>query len=204
LSTKKEVAVWYNFLMKALLATFEDQLPILAAVTILSGLVYLAVQQDIRIGGNDPQIQLAEDAATSIGNGTTPQLAIPSSKVNVDKSLAPFMIIYDDKGNVLASSALLDGKTPALPSGVFESVRASGEARFTWQPQVGVRLASVVTRFSQRAKGFVLAGRNMREIEKREDQLLLQVEAGWLAAMVAVLLIPILVRFLKGGKLWKI
>jgi len=38
-------------------------------VTGLIGLVYVAVQQDLRQGANDPQIQMAEDTAAKFANG---------------------------------------------------------------------------------------------------------------------------------------
>jgi hypothetical protein len=52
--------------MKVIRYTLKFWLPLAAAVTMLSGLVYIAVQQNMRIGANDPQIQLAEDAARAL------------------------------------------------------------------------------------------------------------------------------------------
>lgn len=37
------------------------------AITVASGLVYGVVQQDLRLTANDPQIQMAEDAADIVG-----------------------------------------------------------------------------------------------------------------------------------------
>ena len=38
-------------------------LPVAVLATLCCGFVYTAVQQDLRMGANDPQLQLAEDAA---------------------------------------------------------------------------------------------------------------------------------------------
>jgi hypothetical protein len=80
------------------------------------------------------------------------------------------MIVYDDAGNVLASSVVLHGVTPDLPAGVLDYTRAYGEDRVTWQPEEGVRIAAVVVRYEGTQSGFVLAGRSLREVEVREAQ----------------------------------
>jgi hypothetical protein len=64
----------------------------------------------------------------------------------------------------------LNGNIPTLPSGVFNNVRQRGEERLSWQPvrgPGGVRIAAVVQRVNGAHPGFVLAGRNMREVEAR-------------------------------------
>lgn len=172
----------------SLLKAFAYWLPIAVAISAMSALVYLAVQQNFRQNLNDPQIQLTEDAAVMLGNRQPVTALVGSSKVDVASSLAPFLIVYDDSGNVVASSAQLNGQTPPLPAGVFASVRQSGEDRLTWQPQNGVRLATVVTHFSGSTPGFVLAGRSMREVEDRIGQLELMTAAAWGAALVGTLI----------------
>jgi hypothetical protein len=59
---------------------------------------------------------------------------------------------------------------PAPPGGVLANVRQRGEERLTWQPVRGpaaVRIAAVIERVNGPHPGFVLAGRNMREVESR-------------------------------------
>ncbi len=127
--------------------TFLYWLPLAFCLTVLAGLVYTAVQQNFRQGANDPQIQMAEDAAVQLQDGAQAQTVVGSGKVDMSRSLAPFLIVYDATGHVLASSAQLNGAVPDIPPGVFNSVRASGEDRLTWQPQEGVREAAIVTQF---------------------------------------------------------
>src|SRR5579859_5713261 len=145
----------------------------------LSGLIYGVVQQEIRQGANDPQIQLAEDAATKLSNGQSAQSVVPAEKVDIAKSLAPYIIVFDATGKPIASSAQLAGQTPTIPSSVFDSVRQSGEDRITWQPRSDVRSAIVVTRFSGSSSGFVVAGRSLREAESRIDDIGQIVLVGW-------------------------
>jgi hypothetical protein len=154
-------------------------------ITILCGTIYVAVQQDLRQSANDPQIQMAEDSATVISGGGN--LNFPD-KVDIGKSLSPFVMVFDASGNEIQSQALLDGVVPHLPPGVFDSVRSHGEDRFTWQPRPGVRIAAVVTNYTGQTSGFVLAGRSLREVEKREDQLTFIVELAWISSMLVLVI----------------
>ena len=51
-------------------------------------------------------------------------------------SLAPYLIVFDDAGRPIASSARLAGAPPVPPPGVFDYTRAAGEDRITWQPSL--------------------------------------------------------------------
>ena len=156
-----------------------------AAVTVgLSMLVYLAVQQSFRMGANDPQIQMAEDAALSLNAGGSVESAVPAVKVEISSSLSPFIVIFDDSGKVLASSATLHGSIPAYPAGVLDYTRQNGEDRVTWQPESGIRMATVVVRYDN---GFVMAGRSLLEVENRTANL----EKICIAAMIAILAVTL-------------
>jgi len=123
------------------------------------------------------------------------QSVVPTEKIDIAKSLAPYIIIFDATGKPIASSAQLNGQTPTIPSGVFDSVRQSGEVRITWQPQSNVRSAIVVTEFRGSNSGFVLAGRSLREAEKRIDGIGQIVLVGWGGILVVTFLaIVILLR----------
>jgi hypothetical protein len=154
----------------------------------LSGLIYGVAQQDIRLGANNPQIQMAEDTAAKLANGRAAQSVVPAEKVDIARSLAPYLIVFDASGKPVASSAQLDGRTPTIPSGVFDSVRQSGEVRITWEPRSGVRSAIVVTRFSGSNGGFVLAGRSLREAERLIDVIGQIVLVGWGGILLVTLL----------------
>ncbi len=150
--------------MKTLFQIIKSWLPLAIATAGLCGLVYLAVQQSLRISANDPQIQMAEDAASALEGGASVESIVPAAKVELATSLAPFIIVFDNSGSVLGSSAVLHGAIPVYPSGVLDYTRQNGEDRVTWQPESGVRMATVVVRYS---KGFVMAGRSLREVEIR-------------------------------------
>ncbi len=82
-------------------------LPFFVLATIISGLVYVAIQQTIRMSANDPQIQIAEDSAALLMNGVAPEAVTGSSVVDIDKSLAVFVSVFDEKGTLIKSSARL-------------------------------------------------------------------------------------------------
>lgn len=154
----------------------------LTAALIISGgylTLYASVQHVLRAGANDPQIQLSEDAAQRLAQGRAPATLV-GEDVDVGASLAPFLIVYNPTGEVLASSARLDGRTPSLPSGVLHDTTPNHESRLTWQPQAGVRLASVVVAAPQ---GYVLSGRSLREVERRERDAEIIIGAAWLVSL---------------------
>ncbi|MDQ6694432.1 MAG: hypothetical protein M3014_08435 [Chloroflexota bacterium] len=173
-------------------------LPAAVGITLLSGLVYVAVQQNFRQGANDPQIAMAEDAAVQLEAGAPLQTVAGGARVDMARSLSPFLIVYDDAGNSLASEAVLDGQTPQLPSGVFVAVRTTGEDRLSWQPRPGVRSATVVTHYGGSKPGFVLAGRSLREVEKRESDLTVEVAGAWAVAMIGSLVASLLAAGVAG------
>lgn len=157
--------------------------------TLICGLVYGVAQQGLRSGANDPQLQLAEDAAAALAAGAAPAAVTGPATVDVAASLAPFLVVFDASGHLLATSGHLDGGDPIPPAGVLEHATADAPNVVTWQPRDGVRIATVTVRW---ANGTVLAGRSLREVERREDQALLLVAVGW-AASIAVLAVVSLV-----------
>jgi hypothetical protein len=174
--------------------------PLAVAVTGVCGLVYLAVQQELRQTANDPQIQMAEDAAAALEGGAALESVVPSGKVAIESSLSPFLIVYDDRGTAVGSSAALHGRTPQLPEGVLEYVRSYGEDRITWQPEEGVRIAAVIIRYQGASPGFILAGRSLREVEVREDNALLEAVAAGIVTLGASLAAVIFGEFVLSEK----
>src|SRR5438552_8487263 len=87
------------------LVVFARWLPLAVAVTVLSLLIYAAVQQAHRSAANDPQNQLAEDAARALAAGATPAAVVGPGTVDIAASLAPWVMVVDGSNHVLASSA---------------------------------------------------------------------------------------------------
>ena len=140
-------------------------------------------QNSLRQSANDPQLGMATDLASRLARGTSASASVPNDQTDMDASLSAFVIAYDEQGQVLASSAQLNGAVPQLPRGVLDFVRRNGEERVTWAPRRDVRIASVVRHVSGARGGFVLAGRNLREIESRKDLVLEQAALVWLGLL---------------------
>jgi len=176
-----------------MISKIRSFMPFAITITGLCGLVYLTVQQDIRIGSYEPQIQLSEDTAARITAGEDPKKVIPTGTVDIAKSVAPYLVIYDDKGNVIASNAVLNSQTPKIPQGVLDYAKTNGQDRISWQPAAGTRSAIVVTHFSNsKVSGSVLSGRSLREPEKRIEMLGAQVALVYLITLIATFVATLL------------
>jgi len=184
------------------LRIIRQWIPIAVAVSAITFIIYLSVQQDIRMGANEPQISMAEDFASILNSGRP---ATITGSIDVAHDLLPFTILYDKQGHVIKSNAVLNRKTPVIPMGVLEGTvkdgmgtKKPGENRVTWQPQEGVRLATVVVSYNN---GYVLVGRNLAEIEMQEDEQLVNILAGWFVALIATFSsVFVMQTFLKGKK----
>lgn len=176
--------------------------PLAVIITALIGFTHVAVQQNYRQNANDPQIQIAEDSVSDLNMGANASSLNSSRKIDINLSLSPFLIVFDKNGKFVASNAILDGKTPIPPQGVFDFVKSGGTSnlgsikkqiiyslqggltqnRFTWQPKKEVRIAAVITKYNG---GFILVGRNLREVEKREDALTWMTFLAWVSTLGA-------------------
>lgn len=149
---------------------------------------YLTAQQVMRHLANDPQVQMAEDAASAIERGRHPEDLIKGDTIDIGRSIAPFLIVFNEAGVPVASDAVLDGAVPRPPRGVFCSC-GGGENRVTWQPRHGVRIASVIVHHGGAQPGFVLAGRSLRESERRTGVMGVLLFALWVVTAIGSLVL---------------
>jgi hypothetical protein len=147
----------------------------LAAAVIITGIfatIYGVVQQNWRMGANFLPARMAQDVAHKVQDGSDLK-NLGLSEANLDWSQDPFVIVYAANGAELNSSGKLNGKTPSLPVGVFDEVKAEGQDRFTWQPDGSHRFAAVVTTINSggRLTGYGLAAQSLKEVEEQEERL---------------------------------
>jgi hypothetical protein len=157
-------------------------LPFAVVITACCALAYASVQQAYRQGADDPQMQMAEDAAYVLDHGAAIEDYWSTDEVEMSRSLAPFIIIYSAEGDPVGGSGRLNGGLPEVPIGVLDFARQNGQNRVTWEPAEGVRIASVIVPYSD---GFVLAGRSLREVEVREAQVSMFAGSTWVLALSA-------------------
>ncbi len=159
-------------------------LPVVVLATLSCGLIYAEVQQDQRSGANDPQFQMAEDAAARLNAGASPASVIETTRtVDLAASLAPFTIVFDAGHTLLATDATLDAGQPAPPAGVLDAARPGSPNAVTWQPRAGVRIAAVVMAWHG---GTVLVGRSLRRVEEQESNAGLIAGAAWLVMLAGL------------------
>lgn len=190
--------------------TFVLWLPLALGLTGAFGMIAIAEQQNYRQNANDPQIQMAEDAAMLIVQSGAPASAVSreAAPIDIATSLAPWIVVYDEHGLPLESSAVLNDAPPQLPLGLFNqnswldrktwTAPTGNETRVTWQPQADVREAVVLVHYtSEKGSGFVAVGRNLREVEVRIEVLELMSLVGWLLTEIATFLFVLGLSFIK-------
>lgn len=154
-------------------------------------LVYASVQQGYRSTANDPQIQIARDLSIALENGKSINIFSDTDAIDLTKSLAIFTEIFDAAGKPVQSTGFINGQLPQPPNGVFDFTNANEEDIITWQPQPDIRLAMVFEKIS--GKGFIAAGRSLKETEFRTGNLVKMIFIAWIACMF-VLAVHLLIR----------
>lgn len=169
-------------------AAFKAWLPLAVLATFMAGTICMITHFILRQSANDPQIQQAQDWADQIEGGTDPNRLTLGAFIDPARSLAPFGIVYDQDGRIVASSVAAPS-TMLQPNGVFDTVDASAakEARYTWQPVNGERYAAVLKRATLQEKSYyVLAGRNIKQVDERISRGLWMVGVTWAVTLVAI------------------
>lgn len=139
----------------------------LVGITIFWLGIYIVGQQIRRQAANQPQMEMVEVAKEKLANGGEITSVVPPKTVDMATSLEPFMIIFNENGEVATASVRLDGKTPTIPKGVLDYAKSNGINKVTWQPQAGVREATVVIPYPH---GWILAGRSLTAVETEEGK----------------------------------
>jgi hypothetical protein len=170
-----------------------------AIVTLLTGLIYAGVQQAHRSAADDPQLQIAGDISNKLKKGGAIDKWFSGDTIEISQSLSVFNVLFNDKGEPVISTGVLNGKMPLLPKGVFDFARKNGENVFTWQPQRGVRMAVVLEALQSSAYSFVAVGRSLYEVEQREENLRWMVIISWLLGM-GVIMVHWIIAFIKARR----
>jgi hypothetical protein len=164
-------------------------------VTFTCSIVYLVAQQSLRLGANELPSQLAIETSIKLQNGLSAKDAIPTEKVDITKSLNGFVMVYDSNKSLIATSGVVGNNQPVYPKGVLDNVAQKSEARVTWQPEKGLRFATVAIKYNG---GFIVAARSLSETEKLIDKLGQLILLAWLAcAVFSILSLGVIYIFLK-------
>ena len=137
-------------------------LALAAILSVLGGIAAQTMQQMLRRGANQPQLDMADSYTRGITQVGDASKVIPPEHVDLEQSLQPVVVFYDDAG-----TGYLDRKLPVPPPGVFDFVRVNGAETVTWQPRPDVRLASVIRRIGGNHPGFLLTARSLGLLKSR-------------------------------------
>jgi hypothetical protein len=174
-------------------AWLKNWLPLAIISTGAITFAYVGIQQNYRQSANDPQIQLAAEAAHDLELGTDPQqLFAQTPKVRLNTSTT--VTIFDGSHHALASNS--ERRSDILPpTGSFDYAKAHGSNRFTWEPAPGTRQAAVLLyQSTPHGEYYVLADRSLLEVEERESSL---------TALAALALAAVLGLTLIATLLWR-
>lgn len=168
-------------------------LPAAGVATVMGFALYATVQQVQRSDANDPQLELAHDAAVALSDGASPSDVVMGERVDMSTSLAPVTIVFDPEGTVLSTDAVqTDAAFLTPPLGVLEAAQRSGENVVTWQPDPNLREAAVVVPWTTAgdpadtaSHGTVLVARSLAEVESREAVTLILAGLALIAALIA-------------------
>src|ERR1700710_239956 len=154
----------------------------IVVTTIIFGTIYVVTQQLDRLSANDAPARIASQVAAELREGQSTTLGA-QPHVDLSRSLAPFVVVEDAQGSATAGSGFLKGSLVSLPTGVLASAAKTGTDDITWQPQRGLRFATVTLKVGNQ---FVTAGQSLAPSEDRAGTFELLIGFGWLRSVVFV------------------
>jgi hypothetical protein len=165
-----------------------QHISLIAIITIILGVVYIAVQQNYRSGANDPQMQLAYAIRDQLQKGKSIEMYFQKDTIDLQKSLSVFVASYDENGSPIQSNGLIDGKLPQIPLSVIRYVKMHKEDWITWQPRKNIRLATGILATGSTPVSFIAVGRSLKNVEDRVSNLITMIGIGWTLCFVIILL----------------
>ena len=141
--------------------------------------IFVTGQQLERMGADDAGQRLAAEVASSLPDGSE---SGPTTHEDLGSSLQPFFVVYDSSGHPRFGTGYLNGSLATVPPGVLQAA-ASAPNKVTWQPQPGLRFATVSIRAGSET---VLAGQSLAPSEARTDRMLPLLAVGWFVCIVAL------------------
>jgi hypothetical protein len=186
------VYAWYTLSMIRTFIRLLIPSILVSAVVMCTG--FVVSQQMIRTATDDSSIMIAHSVADMIAQNGSYMIPDEYRDLEIDRSVSPFVIVFDNNYEIRATTGYMDRRTPVPPLTVFDHARDEGEYRFSWEPAPDVRIAAIVARFDGDSSGFVLAGKSLREAEARIDDSATIFMVGWAALTAALLVFSIMVR----------
>ena len=151
-------------------------------ITLLFGSVYGLLHGMNRSMANDMPELLASQVAKQLEVGLGLE-SVQMGRTDLANNPVPFVIVYDKKSKPLAGSGYLRGTLAQIPVGVVNHATTGKPHAVTWQPQKGVRIASVTVKAGDY---YVVGGQSLKMTENRSTRLLWYTLAGYLITLVSL------------------
>lgn len=158
-------------------------LPFAVGITLIAGAAYFFAPHYAGATSSGPLSRLAVRVASELDGGKQ-VVDVLSSTVPQDITSAtdPYVVVLDQKGNVIASSAKFQGKPLVIPPGMFTFVSDQGWDGAEWQPAPGVRQDLSIRKYQS---GYVVVGRKAASANDSDPGVRRLVVALWGAGLVA-------------------
>lgn len=159
-------------------------LGVYSLITFSSLTLYVTLQQALRLEADDDPSSRAQSTAALLSTGVDPaQFAPPhTTDLSTDSS---FLLIADQSGRTVISTANIGGKLPTIPQGVYEYTAVHGSHHVTWAPAKSIRLATVVVPYrTPDSAGFVASGVSLTDTERLVAHLGIIIGSGWIGSMI--------------------
>ncbi len=156
-------------------------------VSLVFGVVYKVVRVSLDSTLHDPLTYEAVGAAWRLANNKPANGQLKADfpvKTDVSSNLNTFTTVYDHEKNLVASSGVLNGQTPELPTGFLDGTNQYVRNYFDWRPTEEVHLAGTTVALGD--DGYVLVGRNMQEADRQGNRVTKSVILGWVASVLVL------------------
>lgn len=132
---------------------------------------------------------LADDAPRALASSVMSSAAADGGgmphepPVDIALSREPFFIVYSAGGLPVEGDGFVNGHLARVPEGVLAHARAEGIDRVTWEPQRGLRFATVAVRDGANV---IVAGQSLAATEDRIAGLGILLLVGWIGVALVL------------------
>ena len=167
----------------------------IVVTSIVFGTIYVVTQQLDRLSANDDPLRLASQIAAELREGQSTTINA-QPHVDLERSLALFVVVENSQGTATSGSGYLKNQLVSLPTGVLSNAARTGHDDVTWQPEAGLRFATVTLKVGDQ---FVSAGQSLAPSEDRDGTFRELIGFGWLVSMLVILGSLFWLRRIRAG-----
>ncbi len=159
--------------------------PFALGITLIAGAAYFFVPRFAGASSTATLSSRAQQIASELDAGKQAQDFLSGEEiVDINQAGSSYVLITDQTGKTIASSATFNGQVLSMPAGMFTFVSEQGWDGAEWQPAPGVRQELSLRKFQS---GYVVVGRKAASADDADPGLRRMVIALWGAGLAAAL-----------------